>query len=316
MYKNVVLNKGLLLVVTFIVILIGYSFYEYFDFHFSYVKEYYEIIEKCGESGKSPDDKICKYINTDELVNKMKKNQNPIAKYKKLDAITLTCSIVEQTKFSTLQLLSPLIIIVCVALLVHRDFSTGMIQNYLTRMTYKKYIRRQLKKIAIVSLLFPLSLLLIFLISCLLTKFNFSIDSMTTELAVYGTWKYNHFLIYGSIICLLQYLLSFAYGCIGFVCCKKNKNLLVSIIMGYVSSLAIVIFIYVFLYAIIINKILGIRELTDYFALSGYWFFDDSISLIGVVFVALLFSIIIYIITKISYKDKERTLLENEKQVA
>ena len=32
MYKNVVLNKGLLLVVTFIVILIGYSFYEYFDF--------------------------------------------------------------------------------------------------------------------------------------------------------------------------------------------------------------------------------------------------------------------------------------------
>ena len=144
---------------------------------------------------------------------------DPQLKYQRLDAITLTCSIVEQTLFSILQYGSPLFIILAVVGVLHKNFSTGMIQNDLLRIRYNEYIKAILK----IALLIPTSLIFIFIISCLLTKFHFQISPSTKALAVYSSFKYNHFLLYGIVICLLQFLLSFTYGCIGFICFKKKS---------------------------------------------------------------------------------------------
>ena len=271
-------------------------FIDFYNTNFSYVKQYNEIIEKCGQSGKNPNAKICKHIKTDKQVAEMKKVENPTKKYKQYDAITLTCVIVENGIFNFLQLLSPLIIIIFVIRIIHKDFSSGMIKNYLTRLTYKKYLSQRFITIAKISLFFPCVLTGIFLVSCIVTRFNFQINPL--------------------IICLVQFLLSFAYGCIGFVCCKKNRNFLVSIVMGYIYSLFVIVFVYVVVYSLIINKIFHIKELSDYFNFMGYWFFDNGTSLLAIIAISFIFAIVIFTFTYIYYKNKERTIIENEKQNA
>ena len=291
-------------------------FIDFYNTNFSYVKQYNEIIEKCGQSGKNPNAKICKHIKTDKQVAEMKKVENPTKKYKQYDAITLTCVIVENGIFNFLQLLSPLIIIIFVIRIIHKDFSSGMIKNYLTRLTYKKYLSQRFITIAKISLFFPCVLTGIFLVSCIVTRFNFQINPVIKEWSVYSSWKYNNFIVYGLIICLVQFLLSFAYGCIGFVCCRKNRNFLVSIVMGYIYSLFVIVFVYVVVYSLIINKIFHIKELSDYFNFMGYWFFDNGTSLLAIIAISFIFAIVIFTFTYIYYKNKERTIIENEKQNA
>ena len=67
---------------------------------------------------------------------------DPKLRYQKLDALTLTFHIVEFTVFDILQLCSPLLIIIAVVGLIHKDFSSGMIQNYLMREEYKVYLKK------------------------------------------------------------------------------------------------------------------------------------------------------------------------------
>ena len=86
-------------------------------------------------------------------------------------------------------------------------------------------------------------------------------------------------------------------------------------IVGYVSTLGLFLFIYLIVYVVLINKILGFKELSEYFLISGYWFFNQSISLPVVVLIASIISLLTYIFTKKIYHKREKTMLENEKQI-
>lgn len=308
-------NKFFLLAIGLVIALVLYSFYTFYQDYFGYVPGYYKMKEICYEQ-KDLDNEICKQFRNMEDVERSLEIHDPVARFKSFDAITLTCTIVEHTAYNLLQYFSPLIIAIAVIGTLHSEFSSGMFENYLLRMNYKKYLRKTYKVAIKGALIIPFSLILIFILASIFSGFNFSLENVDTSLAVYDTWKYDHFLLYGIIICLIQFFISLFYANIGLLCLKKCKNKLVAIIMSFVAFLLAHLFIYLVLYAVIINKILGFKELTEYFSITGYWFFENSsdsyIALIISVLL-MLFSLVILIRT---YRNKEKVIECYEEQVS
>lgn len=315
MLKKIKLNKYFLLSLILTLLLIIVSFFQFFNEIFSYAKDYYKIKEYCYEE-KNPEHEYCKIFKEKEHLNRYIEVSDPTMNFKNYDAITMTCTIVENTLFSTLQYFSPLIIILATLGVIHSQFSSGMFENFFLRQNYKKYLRQTYKTVLKVSLIMPLALILIFIISTFISGFNFDFSNIDTGLAVYNKWKYENFFVYGVIICLIQFFISLLYANISLLCCKKNKNKLVAIIMSYVMFIVVDIILYIVIYAIILNKILGIKEMTDYFNIAGYWFFTDG----SKCFVPLIISFILFIgsfiILKYSFKSKEQVILSYEKHVS
>ncbi len=315
MLKKIKLNKYFLLSIILTFMLIILSFFQFFHENFSYAKDYYKIKEYCYEE-KNPKHEYCKIFKDKERLDRYIEVSDPKAIFQSYDAITLTCTIVENTLFSTLQYFSPLIIMFAVLGTIHSHFTSGMFENFFLRQNYKKYLRQMYKSVLKVSLIMPMSLILIFVISTFISGFNFDFSNIDTGLAVYNKWKYENFFVYGSIICLTQFFISLLYANISLLCCKKNRNKLVAIIMSYVMFIVVDIILYIVIYAMILNKIFGIKEMTDYFNIAGYWFFIDG----SKCFVPLIISIILYVVSfievKYSFKSKEQVIVSYEKQVS
>ena len=233
--------------------------YQFYKENFSYSKDYYIIKENCYKK-KNVQHEYCKVFTKEEYLESYIKNNNPKEKYKQLDTITLTCCIVETTIFSILQFFSPLLIILAIIGTIQSDFSSGMIKNYLLRMEYKKYLTRVKKQIIKISLITPVSLLIIFIVSMLITKFNFTIPTSV--------------------------------------------------------DLIVDIFIYIIIYVLIINKILGFHNLTDFFNITGYWFFDNGPRFLYIILISFILQFISSIFIYLYYKNKEGVIISSESQNA
>ena len=310
-------NKFIILVYIAMLLIIGYSFFNYYQENFGYAKDYYTIKENCYEK-KNVNHKLCKMFmldKTDKYIKTYIENSNPKKKYEKIDAITLTCEIVENTSFSLLQFFSPLLILIAFVGTIHSDFSSGIIKSYLLRMKYSDYLKKVGKLILKISLITPISLIIIFIFSMLFTKFNFDISSVDKNLSVYEPWKYNNFIFYGIFICLIQFLLNILYCNIGLYCCKKNKNKLIAIIMSYIVFLLTDLFIYIVLYAYIINQMLGFKELTDFFNITGYWFFNIGSKCLFTIIISFILAFASSLYIYYCYKDKEGVINASEIQI-
>lgn len=308
-------NKFLILALLVVLLLIILSFVQYYNENFSYWKDYYTIKENCYEK-KDINHSYCDNFRDEENLKLYIEVNDPYKEYKQLDAITLTCTIVELTVFNVLQLFSPLLIIITIIGMLHAEFSSGMFKNYLLRINYKDYLKKTYKTVFKVSLIIPMALLFVFVISCFITQFNFSVASVNKSIAVYNEWKYHHFLLYGSCICLIQFFISILYANIGLYCCRKNKSKIVAVIMGYILFLLINLFIYMVVYVIFINKILGFKNLTDWFNIAGYWFFYNKRDCFAVVGISFLIQLISTVLLYKSYSRKERVIESHEAQNA
>ena len=313
MLKKIKKNKYFTLVIVLMLILIVTSFVQFYKENFSYARTYYEIKEYCYDK-KNVSHEYCKVFKTEEQLNKYIDSSNPEKKYKQYDTITLTCTIVENTIFSCLQYFSPLLIALAVIGTIHSEFSSGMFENFIIQMKYKKYLKKIYKKVLKVALIMPISLIIIFVISAFVTKFNFDISNVDTSLSVYSEWKYNNFILYGLMVLMIQFFIILVYSNISLYCCKKNKNKLVAIIMSYIMFIVFDIIIYIVVYAIILNKLLGFKNMTDYFNIAGYWFFDSNC--IVVILISLFLHLFTFAILYHSYKNKEKVILEYEKQIS
>lgn len=306
-------------------ILILFSFYQYYKEQYGYVDYYYQIKEECYEK-RNENYSLCKRfsgnidqdgteISYDELVKDYVINLDPVKKYRSLDSITLTSEIVENTNFAILQFLSPLLICIAVVGTIHCEISTGYITNYFTRSEYSLVFKRYMKKIAQIALIVPISLIFIFVISSFITNFNFNISETVKGMSVYSEWKYQNFLLYGCIICFAQFILSFCYGLIAFASCFHNKSKIVSIIMGYVMNLIMIIFVLMGVYTVLINKILGIKNLYDYFSLTGYYYFNGDVNYYLVCFIPIVLLIVLITFIRKRYGKKSQVVMMCEKHM-
>lgn len=309
------INKYYILGLSIIILIIGISFWQYYQNNFAYEKDYYIIKEKCyNEKDKKSD--YCSIFKDKQQIKNYIKNSDPKENFKKHDAITMTCEIIELSFFNNLQLFSPLIVIIIVVGTFHDEFTSGNFENYLLRMNYKKYLKRTYKVALKSALIIPISLFMVFSISMLITHFNFNINPETLNNAVYNSWKYSHFLVYGMFVCLIQYFISLVYANFALICCVKNKNSLITIIMSYIMFIAFYLFVYIVLYSLIINKFLGFKEMTEYFNVAGYWFFYSFNECIGVLLLSILFQILSTIFVFSVLKNKEKVVQMYEKQLS
>lgn len=315
MIKKIKMYKFFWFSILLMLILIFISFFQFYKENFSYAKAYNIIKESCYEK-KNPEHEYCKRFRNEENLEKYIIVADPKKRYEKYDAITLTCTIVENTIFNALQYFSPLIIAIAVIGSLHSIFTSGMFENYLLRLDYKKYLKKIYKTVLSSAFIMPASLIIIFVISSIFTGFNFDINNVDKGLAVYGQWKYENFLLYGFLICLLQYLISLLYANISLYCCKKNKNKVVAIIMSYIIFLIVDIVIYVVVYGMLLNNLFGLKEMTDYFNIAGYWFFSSDYKVIIPVLIAFVLQAISFIIVYLEYKKKEQVVLAYEMQVS
>jgi hypothetical protein len=308
-------NKYMIVLMVILTIIMIVSFYQFYRENFSYSKAYYQIEENCLNK-KNESDELCSRFKTKKQLTEYLSINDPLKKYQELDAITLTCNIVETTMFSMLQFLSPLLIIFALVFSVQPELNSGFLKNILMREEYKEYKKKILKRIVIISFSTPLILFIIFLIANIITKFNYKLPSDISRYAVYNQWKYNNFVIYGLIVSIIQFFINIFYCCIGLYSCLKNKNSIVSTIMGYILFLILDLFIYVVIYACIINKLLGFKNLTDYFNITGYWFFNDGPSCAYIILISFIIQFLAVVLMKKIYQNKERIIINYESQNA
>ena len=86
--------------------------------------------------------------------------------------------------------------------------------------------------------------------------------------------------------------------------------------MGYIIFLLVDLFVYIVLYAYIINKTLEFKDLTDYFNITGYWFFNLGSKIGFIVLISLILAIISCIVVYYFYRSKEGVINAIEKQTA
>ena len=270
--------------------------------------EYNTVKEKCPS-----EEKICsKFNNHEELETYL--NSNP---RKKFDTITLASYVVETTdNFGLIAYLSPLIMILLVVFQIQDEISSGYIENMLTRMSYKKILKKYILVAAKTALLIPLMYALILLISALITNFNFTeITTGMIPMLELITFKYNHFFAYSIILIGSLYLLHFAYALIGIFMSFISKNKVICTVLGYIYFIVLDLVSMVFGAYVIRNLFRFEYDDNNYFNLVGhYWFFDDTtitwISYLVVIGVIIINLSIIYIL--VGRKEKAINLYEKQ----
>lgn len=304
MNKNIrEFNKKWIIGLILVTLVVVFSFYKYFNDYYSYTDEYYQTIEKCEV--EKLDDEICKGI---------KNIDTPKERFEKEDAMTLYYE-VNYLYFSDIMIvLFPLIIIILVILETHSEIKSGFIRNYLLRDSLSNYKKRMNIIVLKVATLIPISILLIFFLSCLITGFDFNVDDSIKVTALYDSWSYDHFFLYLGSHSLILYIMGIFYGNIGLLYLNKNKNTFLVILFSYVTFFVIVIFVYVF-YAIVLNN-LGFSNLMNYFNIFDFWkIYPDETSNVGILAMACIIATLTFAVKEIIFKNKEKVIVENEKEL-
>lgn len=310
-------NKYILIPILIIIGLIVISFYKFYKPYYNFIDDYNTIKENCYEK-KNVNHYVCKlpYYQDENNLKHFIENNDPYKGLKELDLYTVYNSIVENETYSVLQFLSPLLIMIMVVGTLHQEYSSGMFKNYLTRQSYKSYLKDKYKFVLAISLIIPFSLIVILLVSGILTGFNTKIASSVYSIAVYSEFKYNHFFMYFIGFLFITYFMSAFYANIGLFCIKKTKNTTLAIIMGYILFLIIDIIIYVVIYAFILYKFLNLNVSEEIFNITGYFFTDTKINLIKMLLVSFILQGLSTFILYKFYQNKQEVIENSEKQNA
>lgn len=217
-----------------------------------------------------------------------------------------------------IQIIGPLFVIVPSIMLVHKELNSGYIKNVLTRIEYKKYMKKKYFETLKCSLILPVFVIIMFLCSCVLAK-GFAIGS---NAEYYGRFaaapdpKYlTNLPLFMFTYVFVIFLHSILYMNLGLLFCKKNSNSLVSIVLGYLSFIVIDIFMEILLGDIILSMLLNIRNLTDSFNLFNIWKYDNVKSLGLVIGYSLTLVVCTTLLLIKKYKNKESVVIEIEKHL-
>ena len=310
------LYKNYLLTIIFIITIICISFYQYMEPRFSKEEyEFYNTIEK--ECKVDQNKKICQENGIVDLqAYNAEMEYDARERRKSLDTITLSSEIIENCLFSISGVVMPLFVVILVILSLNDEIKSGLYQNILLRKEYKKYLKEKLKNILGISLIYPLSISFIVLVSCIITNFNFNISTYNKGLAVYNAFKENNYLLYFLSTCIFTYLSCILYGLIAFICYIKEKTAPVAITKAYLLCIVIAFLDYYIIGYIILNVLLGDVIHVSNFNILGYSQLGKTPNLSVILFNLIILCLfpLIYIIKK--YRKKEDFYEEIERQTA
>ena len=242
------------------------------------------------------------------------------------DAITVFFYTLTSSNLSMLQLIAPLFVVIPCVYKFHRQLHSGSIKNILTRQSYKEYFKKILMYGIKTIWILPVAMLILFFGSILVTKnFDFTnavpkvIGVMDGEIpVVIPTISSVHSEFYNTPVKLMLTFFmvimihSLLYANIGIIMCKKNKNVIVSIVLSFLIFICIAMCSEV-LFATLMIKVLGFNSLDGIFNLFEIWTYSDFSSLTALIVYSSLLLIISYIILGTTYRNKEKVIIESEK---
>lgn len=275
--------------ICFLIIIAFLAIYDYKKSNDYWFKLKTETYEKCQIDN---DDEACIYYS--EPV----KQRDTITT---LGYITLT-----DNRISTLQILSPLLIMIVASYDFFRKIKKGYFKNSLTRISYKKSFLKLYFKTYKYALILPIFLFVIFICSYFISgNFDYEYSSKFYVFDVYGINNCKNVILF-----IIVYLLNFIFHSIFWINisiynCKHNKNFIINIIFSYIEYLMIFIIIDMFFAGTLFNN----TQYSGYFSLANIWAFS-GLNMYIVLLESFLLATISTLIIFLSYKNKEKILEE------
>lgn len=295
------LKRNYLLIIAYLIpiIIIAVSFKTYYSEYYS-PKQYQEY------------EKQCELTKNEEICSNKELLKQANDKFIKTDAKSHYFEVTYHYIINYITILAPLIVILQTISKLHCEFSSGFIKNTLTRMSYKDY----LKKIYLTSLksalILPAIIIVTLLISTLMARFNFKTPDWVYDMSVYNVINYKYFFYYIISSCLIVYLLGIFYSNIAISFLNKSKNILLVTVFSYLSYFAYVVFFNIV--NAILSNILHNNKLSVYLNIYDYWHIYGENNYLYFIAISLMLAIISWLIIKVIYHNKERTIINVEKE--
>lgn len=264
--------------------------------------EYDKVVENCP--GKNP---VCKRFRTESELENYIEYSNP----HDTDAISFIVYATHTTSFSIFIYIFPIIAMIIVLSKVHNEIKTGYFENILLRTKYrdmiKKYIYVSLKSCLIV----PIIYIIICIISCILTKFNFNIDIETTRSM---SFTFDHFPLYSILVLFGSYIVNFGFSLAGIFIAFKSKSKSINIFLCILYYIIMVVT-YVFLGVCIFRDTYNMPQIyTEYFFIVNMpWLFTNGTKYYIAYLISTSMILINVIIMYLMIGTKEKAILSYEK---
>lgn len=269
----------------------------------NYAYDYY--INQCNNEHRD----IEKY--SDEWCNQIIESGKPV----KPDTITVFFDLLGNYSLRYLQIIAPLFIIAMAIWNFHKDLKSENYKNIITRMDYKKYIKKNVLNSLKCSIFLPIFLVYVFVLAYLLSG-HFDIKA---TIAAYPGYllidsKYlNYFPIFIFVyICNLIFHSIFWIN-IGYILTKKGKNIVVTLVSSFLCYIAIFIISELFIGGFLLSKLFGIANAMNYLNLANIWVYSDVDNIFILLFYGIFLVITSFSVLLLTYKDKEGVVIENEK---
>lgn len=206
---------------------------------------------------------------------------------------------------------------------VYKELHSGYIKNIITRTTYKQYIKQKLVEALKKTIwIFPVAFLVCFGVSIIVSNgiidINYTYQNSMPGISIPPEYYLRNFGLtsLGFLINLVLY--TFIALNIGLINCKKSKNFILCIGMNVIVSFVLTILITVIIGIIIGETMLKIPNAGDYVSfhyLLAYGASENSnrYEMFFMTCSLLIMTVLSFLITYTSYKNKEKVLIELEK---
>lgn len=221
------------------------------------------------------------------------------------DVITAFHTVVTTTEFSTIQVIYPIFLIFISILSISKEYKSLYPKMYLQRGKYKDYLKSVFKRTYKYVLIYPIMYLYVFIICLFMSgHFNYQLtvdigyELVSKRPILYLMFFFSNIILQNSI-----------HISLGLIYVKKFSNVVLASIVGYLTFLGIEIFNegvldYLILFKTFKMKVPQYVNILDVVDLSD----RNYIFLL----VLLLYSLILFIIMLISYKNKEKFIIKLE----
>lgn len=311
-FKSFFENNKIVFVMLFVLIFITfYSTFSYIETYYSYdydamLEFYNQDVQKC-ERGES----------SAEWCSSLEVPLKPMDELSYCGAKYMFLSVLNLDFGDIMCLGLPVIIFIMVISKFHSIFSSGSIKNVLMRESFKKYKYKMDKTIIKISLIVPLFIFVLFLICCIMTRFNFDVPTSLSQYAFYDKWIFDNMMLYLTI----HYIYLF-FGCIFYgniACCfvNKSKKMIISVFYSFLSLWAIfTIFTRLQRIDVIYNLDSVIPHLYRYLNIFDFFTLCNiEESIYGHIIVAIILAGLSYMVRCFVFRNKERVLIESEKEI-
>lgn len=297
--KRILKNNWLLIVVFLLLFLIFlFNTYEYLNNAHMLEKSSLEVSEKCSKKNL-----------TEDMIEYCKEVEK--APPYKIDFYSMFYSTYSQG-YNFMIFIIFLLITISSIKVVCPFLKNNILKNALTRQSYRKVIMKLFAKAYKPALLLPILTIVAFIICFILTG-NFDYNNAIQ--GNYVSWSASSIkspFLFMIIYTVRIFIVSLIYINISLLVCKKNHNFAIATILSYLCFIAIEIFLEVVCNMLIFTVILksGFGVVLNILAIFSLF---DQYGLVYSILIPLVFFIITAIFVYFEYKNKEKLMIECEK---